>query len=66
MEAEDCEKIINEIIDSLPDQCRQIFKLSRFQQMSNTEIATKLNISVSTVKTQIYRAIDKIRQEFYK
>lgn len=66
LEAEDIEIIIRKAIESLPDQCKEIFILSRECQMTNNEIAKKLNLSVSTVKTQIYRAIDKVREEFYK
>jgi len=49
-------------IDKLPDQCREIFKLSRFEGLSHKKIAEKLNISENTVKTQIFRALKKIRQ----
>jgi RNA polymerase sigma-70 factor (ECF subfamily) len=66
LEADDLENIIRKAIESLPDQCREIFILSRNYQMTNSEIAQKMNLSVSTVKTQIYRAIDKVREEFYK
>ncbi len=61
LEAEDTGKIIDQIIDELPSQSRQIFILSRFDNKSNLEIASQLNVSISTVKTQIYRAVDKIR-----
>ena len=62
LEAEDTGKIIDQIIEKLPSQSREIFLLSRFENKSNLEIAGLLNLSVSTVKTQIYRAIDKIRE----
>jgi RNA polymerase sigma-70 factor (family 1) len=66
LEAEDTSKMIDQIIQKLPTQNREIFILSRFENKSNQEIAEMLNLSVSTVKTQIYRAIDKIREEFFK
>jgi RNA polymerase sigma-70 factor, ECF subfamily len=62
LEAEDTGKMIDQIIQKLPTQNREIFILSRFENKSNLEIAAILNLSVSTVKTQIYRAIDKIRE----
>ena len=40
----------------LPDQCKSIFKLSRINGLKIQEIADKLDISVRTVETQIYRA----------
>ena len=48
-------------IGKLPDQCREIFILSRFEQLSYPEIATRLNLSLSTVKTQMVRAMVKLR-----
>ena len=49
-------------LEELPPQCRQIFVLSRFDELSNKEISEKLQISVSTVKTQIARALKKLKE----
>jgi RNA polymerase sigma-70 factor (ECF subfamily) len=54
------EKIRMEI-EKLPEQCREIFYLSRFEDLSHKEIAEKLGISENTVKVQIYRALIKLR-----
>lgn len=59
--ADELEFQIEKIIDSLPDQCRQVFIFSRFHDMSYADIAKKLNISLNTVKTQISRALQKLR-----
>lgn len=48
-------------ISKLPEQCREIFYLSRFEDLSHKEIAEKLGISGNTVKVQIYRALMKLR-----
>ncbi len=66
LEAKETEEKILKILEGLPEQCKEIFILSRFQNWSNIEIASKLNLSVSTIKTQIYRAVDKIRIDFFK
>lgn len=55
------EACLEDAINSLPEQCAAVFKLSRFGELSYQEIASKLNISVNTVKTQIGRALDKLR-----
>lgn len=60
LEAEDTEKKITEAIEMLPDQCKKIFKLSRLDNLSTTEISQKLNISTHTVRGQIQKAIQKI------
>lgn len=49
-------------IDKLPKQCREIFTLSRFENLSHKKIAKKLDISENTVKVQIYRALLKLRK----
>lgn len=48
-------------IDDLPEQCRKIFLLSREEQYTYKEIADRLSISLKTVKTQMYRAVKKLR-----
>jgi RNA polymerase sigma-19 factor, ECF subfamily len=61
---DDLELRLKNSIDSLPQQCRYIFYLNRYEQMSYKEIAQKLDLSVGTVKTQIARALKKIRVDF--
>jgi len=66
MENENQQVLLAEIdraIQALPEQCREIFLLSRFAGKKSTEIASQLNISVRTVETQLYRAMKKIREK---
>lgn len=60
------EKDVFNAIDRLPAQCREIFCLSRFERLTYPEIADRLNISVNTVKTQICRALDFLRDQLKK
>ena len=53
---------IDSAIQSLPEQCRIIFQMSREQDLSYKDIAVKLNISVKTVDTQIGRALKHLRK----
>ena len=55
------ENTIREAIDALALQQKQVFTLSRFHQKSYAEIATELDISINTVKTQMSRALQKLR-----
>jgi RNA polymerase sigma-70 factor (ECF subfamily) len=48
---------ILETIDSLPEQCQKVFKMSRFEQLKYTDIAQRLDISVKTVESHISKAI---------
>ncbi len=48
---------IQQIVDSLPERCREVFILSRFQGLKNREIAERLHISLNTVERHIQRAL---------
>jgi RNA polymerase sigma-70 factor (ECF subfamily) len=53
---------LKKALEQLPPQCREVFTLNRFDGLSVKEISEKLNISVSTVKTQIARALKKLKE----
>ncbi len=57
----DISSIVDEHISQLPEKCREIFTLSRKQQLSNREIAEKLGIAQKTVENQITIAIRRLR-----
>ena len=54
-------EIFDKSITKLPDGCREIFLLSRVGDMKYDQIATKLGISVNTVKTQMKIALSRLR-----
>lgn len=47
-------------IDQLPDQCRKVFEMSRFDELKQQEIADKLGISIKTVKNHITIALRQL------
>ena len=53
---------IENAIGLLPEQCRVIFNKSRFEELTYAEIAKELNISINTVRTQMSRALVKLRE----
>lgn len=53
---------IYSVVKSLPQQCRRIFEMSRFEGVSNQEIADQLKLSKRTVETQISKALKSLRQ----
>lgn len=55
------EEILNNAIEKLPERCREIFKLSRFEGLKYTEIANRLSISPNTVENQMVIALKKLR-----
>ena len=48
---------ILETIDTLPEQCKKVFTMSRFEQLKYADIAEKLDISVKTVESHISKAL---------
>jgi RNA polymerase sigma-70 factor (ECF subfamily) len=48
-------------LNELPEQCRTVFQLSRFEDMKYKEIADKLDISVKTVETHMGKALKLLR-----
>ncbi|MCK0131683.1 RNA polymerase sigma-70 factor [Flavobacteriaceae bacterium F08102] len=52
---------IDALIEELPDRCKQVFRLSRDEQLSNKEIAAKLNISLRTVEGHISKALKHLK-----
>ncbi|HEY4785557.1 MAG TPA: sigma-70 family RNA polymerase sigma factor, partial [Bacteroidales bacterium] len=60
---DEVERDVMDAINHLPPQCREIFCKSRFDLLSYNEISEMLNISVNTVKTQISRALDSLKEQ---
>ena len=56
------EQKIYRIISGLPPRCKEIFLMSRQDDLTNREISEKLNISVRTVENQITRALKALRE----
>jgi len=55
------EKKVEEELEELPSRCREIFTLSRMEQLTNDEIATRLDISKRTVENQLTYALRHLR-----
>lgn len=53
-------KIFKEI-ELLPEQCRKIFIMSRFDNLKHQEIADKLGVTINTVHRQTSIALEKLR-----
>lgn len=60
---QEIEKIVTDIIDSLPEKCREIFIKSKIEGKKQKEIALELNISLKTVENQMNIAYKKLKAE---
>ena len=61
---EELQQQVNAVIDTLPERCREVFLLSRFEGLKNREIAEKLNISTTAVEKHISKAIAFFSKHF--
>lgn len=57
-------QLIEQEIENLPKKMKEIFFLSRKDQLSNKEIAQQLNLSEKTVKNQVNNALKQLRSKF--
>lgn len=55
-------EIINKTLNSLPERCRKIFHLNRYEGLKYWEIAEKLSLSVKTIEANISRALKLLRK----
>jgi RNA polymerase sigma-70 factor (ECF subfamily) len=54
--------LVERTIDGLPERCRLIFTLSRFEEMTYQEIADQLGISIKTVENQMTKALKILKE----
>jgi RNA polymerase sigma-70 factor (ECF subfamily) len=66
IESMELEGKIREAIDSLPEKCREIFELNRFEGLKYGEIARQLDISIKTVENQMSKALKILREQLGK
>lgn len=59
--ASELETKISEAMKTLPEQCRLVFQLSRFEDLKYQEIADQLQISVKTVENHMGKALKLMR-----
>lgn len=57
---------INRFVETLPPQCRKVYKLSREKNLRNKEIAAQLEISEKAVEKHISKALGEIRNHLVR
>ena len=51
------------IIDGLPPKCRQAFRMKKFEELSQREIAARMGVAESTVEKHLAKALRVISKE---
>ena len=59
--SDEIQQIIDKTINRLPNKTKQIFKLSRFDNLSHREIAEQLNLSSKSIEYHITKALNELR-----
>ena len=54
---------IQKAIEELPEKCRIVFTLSKFEEKSYADIAKELDISIKTVEHQVSKALKILRNK---
>ena len=57
---------INRFVDTLPPQCRTVYKLSREKNLRNKEIAAQMEISEKAVEKHISKALNEKRNHLVR
>lgn len=65
VDMQELESRLKAALDKLPEQCRKVFELSRFQEMRYAEIADHLQISPKTVENHMGKALKILREELH-
>ncbi len=63
LEFDELQKKLDLAIKKLPEHCRIIFEMSRFEELKNREIAEKLGVTQKTVEAHLTKALKILRNE---
>ena len=55
-------KLVQKALSELPSRCREVFILHRFDNLTYSQIAKRLNISTKTVENHITKALFHLRK----
>lgn len=61
MDIESLERMVEKAIGELPEQCRKVFELSRYDGLKYREISERMGISVKTIETHMSHALKALR-----
>jgi RNA polymerase sigma-70 factor (ECF subfamily) len=63
LKLKELEQRLDAALKTLPEQCRTVFQMSRFEELKYLEIAGKLGVSVKTVENHMGKALRLLREQ---
>lgn len=63
LEFSELKEKIDQAIRNLPEHCRVVFEMSRFEDLKNREIAEKLGVTQKTIEAHLTKALKILRKE---
>ena len=61
LRAKEVLQLVDKALKTLPERCRKIFRLNRFDGLKYQEIADRLSISIKTVEANMGKALKHLR-----
>lgn len=61
LEVKELKALIIQLVNDLPQKCKEVFQLSRYENLTHKQIADRLGISEKTVDDHILRALKKLK-----
>lgn len=61
----DLKNTIEQMVNEMPEKRKRVFTMSRFQGLTNREIARQLNLSLSTVENHINKSLKALKQQLH-
>jgi len=61
LEAGELEKRLSRVLAELPEKCRTVFQLCRFEELKYKEVAEQLNLPLKTVENEMGKALRLLR-----
>ena len=65
IKAAELEAAVIDTINHMPEKSKKVFLMSRYQQLSNNNIAEQLGISIKTVEAHITTALKMLRKKIF-
>jgi len=63
LEEKEFEQKLNEVLQSIPEGCREVFLMNRIDKLKYEEIAERLELSVKAIEKRMSKAIGLIKEQ---